>query len=363
MSNTAYATPASINGVDVATLFATLDAVKGQNEIAKFQFRAENTWQTGTHSQSRIHGFYGAGQELTHTHETVLDADHPVVLTGADNAPTPVEYLLHALAACLTAGIANIASARGVTLTKVTSTVEGDIDLLGILGLSDGSVRNGYQGIRVDVPHRGRRRRRDPARHRRAVAPPLRRLRRPHQPHTRLRLRRDRLSETRRVPVRRSRTGRTRRSNTMPAIDTVVIGAGHAGLAVSRLLTLEGRDHVVLDRGRVAESWRTARWDSLHLLTPNWMARLPEWAHTGPDADGFMSASQFVRYLEGYAASFSAPGPGRCARGGGERSAVTATASSPTARPGWLATSSSRPDPAANRGSRRPWRASALTST
>jgi len=150
MSNTAYATPASINGVDVATLFATLDAVKGQNEIAKFQFRAENTWQTGTHSRSRIHGFYGAGQELTHTHETVLDADHPVVLTGADHAPTPVEYLLHALAACLTAGIANIASARGVKLTKVTSTVEGDIDLLGILGLSDGSVRNGYQGIRVE---------------------------------------------------------------------------------------------------------------------------------------------------------------------------------------------------------------------
>ena len=150
MSNTAYANPASLNGVDVATLFATLDAVKGQHEIAKFQFRAENTWQTGTHSQSRIHGFYGAGQELTHTHETVLDADHPVVLTGADNAPTPVEYVLHALAACLTAGIANIASARGVTLTKVTSTVEGDIDLLGILGLSDGSVRNGYQGIRVE---------------------------------------------------------------------------------------------------------------------------------------------------------------------------------------------------------------------
>ncbi|KRF23803.1 OsmC family protein [Phycicoccus sp. Soil803] len=155
MSNTAYATPASINGVDVATLFATLDAVKGQNEIAKFQFRAENTWQTGTHSRSRIHGFYGAGQELTHTHETVLDADHPVVLTGADHAPTPVEYLLHALAACLTAGIANIASARGVKLTKVTSTVEGDIDLLGILGLSDGSVRNGYQGIRVEFDIEG----------------------------------------------------------------------------------------------------------------------------------------------------------------------------------------------------------------
>ena len=93
----------------------------------------------------------------------------------------------------------------------------------------------------------------------------------------------------------------------MPAIDTVIIGAGHAGLAVSRLLTLEGRDHVLLDRGRVAESWRTARWDSLHLLTPNWMARLPHWRHTGADADDFMSASQFVNYLERYAASFSAP--------------------------------------------------------
>lgn len=149
MSNTAYATRAPLNGVDVATLFATLDAIKGQNDIATFQFRAENTWLSGAHSQSRIHGFYGAGQELVHKTETVVDADHPVVLTGADNAPTPVEYLLHALAGCLTAGIANIAAARGVTLTKVTSTVEGDIDLLGILGLSDGSVRNGYQDIRV----------------------------------------------------------------------------------------------------------------------------------------------------------------------------------------------------------------------
>lgn len=93
----------------------------------------------------------------------------------------------------------------------------------------------------------------------------------------------------------------------MSAIDTVVIGAGHAGLAVSRLLALEGRDHVVLDRGRVAESWRTARWDSLHLLTPNWMARLPGWVHVGTDSDGFMSASHFVRYLERYAASFGAP--------------------------------------------------------
>jgi uncharacterized OsmC-like protein len=138
-----------LNGVDVPTLFATLDAVKGQNDIAKFQFRASNSWLTGTHSRSTYSGFFGAGQEMEHKHQTVVDSDHPQVLVGTDEAPSPVEYLLHAIAACLTAGIANIASARGVELAKVSSTVEGDIDLLGILGLSGGAVRNGYEQIRV----------------------------------------------------------------------------------------------------------------------------------------------------------------------------------------------------------------------
>ena len=138
------------NGVDTATLFATLDAVKGQHEIAKFQFRASNTWVNGVHSRSKFAGFYGAMQELEHQHVTEVESDHPAVLVGQDEAPTPVEYLLHAIAACLTAGIANIAAARGVTLTKVTSSVEGDIDLLGILGLSEGSVRNGYEQIKVN---------------------------------------------------------------------------------------------------------------------------------------------------------------------------------------------------------------------
>ena len=138
-----------LNGVDTATLFATLDAVKGTNEIAKFQFRAQNTWVAGTHSRSTISGFYGAMQEMEHVSTTEVVSDHPAVLVGHDHGPTPVEYLLHAIAACLTSGLANIASARGVELRSVTSTVEGDIDLLGILGLSDGSVRNGYQGIRV----------------------------------------------------------------------------------------------------------------------------------------------------------------------------------------------------------------------
>jgi uncharacterized OsmC-like protein len=96
-----------------------------------------------------LSGFYGALQEMEHKHVTTVDADHPAVLVGDDNAPSPVEYLLHAIAACLTAGVANVAAVRGVELTKVTSTVQGDIDLLGILGLSDGSVRNGYEQIKV----------------------------------------------------------------------------------------------------------------------------------------------------------------------------------------------------------------------
>jgi uncharacterized OsmC-like protein len=137
------------NGVDVQTLFATLDAVKDTNEIAKFQFRASNEWLDGTHSRSRYAGFYGAMQEMRHDHETIVESDHPAVLVGGDAAPTPVEYLLHAIAACLTAGIVNVAAARGVTLTHVSSEVSGDIDLLGILGLSDGSVRNGYELITV----------------------------------------------------------------------------------------------------------------------------------------------------------------------------------------------------------------------
>ena len=147
MSNTATEAPRR-NGVDVATLFATLDAVKAQPEIANFQFRASNTWLSGTHSRSQLSDFYGAMQEMQHKHVTTLDADHPAVLVGQDHAPTPIEFVLHAIAACLTSGVANIAAARRVDLHKVTSTVEGDIDLLGILGLSD-DVRNGYQGIRV----------------------------------------------------------------------------------------------------------------------------------------------------------------------------------------------------------------------
>ncbi|HUP75198.1 MAG TPA: OsmC family protein [Acidimicrobiales bacterium] len=136
------------NGVDTATLFATINAVGEQRDLARFQFRATNTWMSGTHSRSSISSFYGAGQEMAHMNTWDFDADHPVVLTGKDNGPAPVEFMLVGLAGCLTAGLANIAAARGVTLHSVESTVEGDIDLQGIFGLSR-EVRNGYQQIRV----------------------------------------------------------------------------------------------------------------------------------------------------------------------------------------------------------------------
>jgi len=142
------------NGVDTPTLFATLDALRGQPELAKFQFRVSNRWVKGTKSRSRMESFTGAGGEHAHKQVFEYDADHHTVLVGTDEGPTPVEFLLHGLAACITAGIANIAAARGVTLTEVTSRVEGDIDLRGILGLSN-EVRNGYQRIRASFDIKG----------------------------------------------------------------------------------------------------------------------------------------------------------------------------------------------------------------
>lgn len=143
-----------LNGVDTPTLFNTLDLVKGQPELARFQFRASNRWQSGNLSETTIGTFSGAGGDHAHKTTFKVTADHPAVLVGQDRAPLPVEFLLHALASCITGGIANIAAARGVRLTEVESTLEGDINLLGILGLSD-DVRNGYQGIRASFSIKG----------------------------------------------------------------------------------------------------------------------------------------------------------------------------------------------------------------
>jgi uncharacterized OsmC-like protein len=138
------------HGVNTPALLATINVVKETPALAKFRFRASNRWISGTYSESRAESFTGAGGEHNHQIEFRYGADHPAVLVGGDRGPTPIEFLLHGLAACITAGVGNIAAARGVTLTSVESHVEGDIDLQGILGLSD-RVRNGYERIRIGV--------------------------------------------------------------------------------------------------------------------------------------------------------------------------------------------------------------------
>jgi uncharacterized OsmC-like protein len=140
--------PVPLNGVNTPTLLATIDAVGKQPELARFQFRATSRWVSGTHSQSTMFGFFGAGGEHEHIVPYKADGDHPAVLCGADAGPTPVEWVLHAIASCLMSGIGNIAAARGIRLTKVEATLTGDIDLRGILGLSD-KVRNGYERLNI----------------------------------------------------------------------------------------------------------------------------------------------------------------------------------------------------------------------
>jgi uncharacterized OsmC-like protein len=141
-------TPVPLNGVDTPNLLATINAVRNQPELARFQFRATSRWVSGTHSRSTMFGFFGAGGEQEHILPCKADGDHPTVLCGADNGPTPVEWVLHAIASCLIAGIGNIAAARGIRLSRVEARLSGDIDLRGILGLSD-EVRNGYERLEI----------------------------------------------------------------------------------------------------------------------------------------------------------------------------------------------------------------------
>jgi uncharacterized OsmC-like protein len=142
-------TEAVRNGVDTSVLFATLNAIKQQPDLARFQFRARNVWLGGAHNRSTIKEFFGACQEDTsRAREFVIDAGEPAVLVGTDTGPNPAEALLHALAACLTTSLIYVASARGVRLTRVESMLEGDMDLRGALGLSD-DYRNGFERVRV----------------------------------------------------------------------------------------------------------------------------------------------------------------------------------------------------------------------
>lgn len=138
----------AMNGVDVPALTATLGVVDASRDLAKFTFRADGKWLSGTHSQATMSGYRGAGGDHERPVPHVVHGDHPAVLCGADNGAAPVELLLAALSACITAGIGNIASIRQVKLHSVETTVEGDIDLQGIFGMDD-TVRNGFSGIRA----------------------------------------------------------------------------------------------------------------------------------------------------------------------------------------------------------------------
>ena len=147
-----------VNGVDVAQLFETIDAIKEKPDVAKFNFRINNKWINGGQNRTTIKDFYGACEAHPHSEAFVLDADEPPVLLGADQGANPVEFALHALAACLTTTLIYHAAAQGIKIDSLESTLEGDLDLHGFLGLSD-SVRNGTVKLTKagqDSPQNGR---------------------------------------------------------------------------------------------------------------------------------------------------------------------------------------------------------------
>jgi uncharacterized OsmC-like protein len=138
-----------VNGVDVGAVESTVKALGEKPDLANSKFRAHNTWIDGGHNRSTINAFYGAGQENYRSKAFMLDADEPPLLAGEDRGANPVEYLLHALAACMTTTMVYHAAIRGINLEEVESELEGDIDLRGFLGLSN-EVRRGYEEIRVN---------------------------------------------------------------------------------------------------------------------------------------------------------------------------------------------------------------------
>jgi uncharacterized OsmC-like protein len=136
------------NGVNVQALLDAREVLEGAPEAAQFTWRASSKWQNGVHSETTIQNYFGLGEEQSHKTETVFDADHPETFAAPDNGITPIEYVLVALASCLTAGVASVAQNRGIQLRSVESTVEGNHDIRGILGV-DSDVRNGFNGIKV----------------------------------------------------------------------------------------------------------------------------------------------------------------------------------------------------------------------
>lgn len=140
---------AADNGVNVEHLLGARDALSGAPEGAKFTWRATNEWKVGTHSESTVEEFFGLGGDQKHKSTFTFNADHPEVFASEDHGATPVEFVLVGLASCLTAGVAAVAQNRNIQLNSVKATIEGDMDILGILG-ADPEVRNGFNGIRVN---------------------------------------------------------------------------------------------------------------------------------------------------------------------------------------------------------------------
>ncbi len=136
------------NGVNVQALLDAREALTGAPEGAKFEWRATCEWKNGTHSHSSVEGYFGLGEEQKHRTEFTFDADHPETFASEDNGAAPVEYMLVGLASCLTAGVAAIAQHRGIQLRSVSATLEGSMDIQGILGI-DSDIRNGFDGIKV----------------------------------------------------------------------------------------------------------------------------------------------------------------------------------------------------------------------
>src|SRR3954447_2762379 len=154
MTTTASAPPVR-NGIDTAQVYGTLDVLKAQPEAARFEFRVRNHWIDGTHSRSTIHGFWGAGAEdVSRSEPFIADASEPPVLFGHNEAPNPAEFLLHALAGCLTLTIVNVAAARKVELHEVSSSLTGVLDARGATEIADAS-RNGLEGTDVDFTIKG----------------------------------------------------------------------------------------------------------------------------------------------------------------------------------------------------------------
>jgi uncharacterized OsmC-like protein len=136
------------NGVNVAALLEAREALSGAPQAAQFQWRATCEWVNGTHSHSSVEGFFGLGEEQSHKTQFEYDADHPELFASEDNGATPIEFVLVGLASCLTAGIAAVAQNREIQLRSVKATLEGAMDVQGILGI-DPEVRNGFSDVKV----------------------------------------------------------------------------------------------------------------------------------------------------------------------------------------------------------------------